>query len=115
MEYQAAITVRQWLKANEYNDIANMIDEIINQWKKAGKRTRRNWWEILAGSKNGMARSIEGQTFPVLKTAQIRQGLPITDNAIFNSENEVAPPIRSNTRWKERHAEDKLTPSYYED
>ena len=29
---------RQWLRANGYDDIADMIDEIISEWQAAGKK-----------------------------------------------------------------------------
>ena len=37
-------TARKWLRDNNYNDIADMIDELIDEWNKTGKGTRRNWW-----------------------------------------------------------------------
>ena len=70
-----------WLKKNGYEDVAAQIEELIASWKKSGKKTRRNWWEILAGGKSGHPRTVDGITFPVLRAAQIRQGLKVTDNA----------------------------------
>ena len=45
------MTGRQWLRANGYDDIADLIDEVINEWRLAGNGTRRNWWDVLAGSR----------------------------------------------------------------
>jgi hypothetical protein len=74
-----------WLRDNGYDEIGELIDGFIGEWKTAGKRTRRNWWEILAGNKLGSPRTIEGKEFPVLKAAQMRQGLPVTANAISHT------------------------------
>lgn len=95
------ITVRTWLVENGYPEIAEMIDEIQEEWKKTGKHTRRNWWEVLAGGKNGTPRTIYGREFPVLQAAQIRQGKPVTKNALKATEHEIeAPMIFDNGRWK---------------
>lgn len=95
------VTVRAWLEENGYPEVAKMIDDIQMEWKKAGKHTRRNWWEVLSGAKNGIPRTIYGRKFPVLQAAQIRQGKPITANAI-KSEQEfiVAPQVCNSGRWK---------------
>lgn len=93
------ITIRKWLKENDYQDVAEQIDIIMNIWQEKGAKTRRNWWEVLAGGKNGKPRTIEGITLPVLKAAQLRQGLPITSNAICRKEDENIPVIRTNGRW----------------
>lgn len=94
-----SITVREWLRKNGYNDIADEIDNIMQEWSEKGKKTRRNWWEILSGGKNGKSRTIYGKTFPVLKAAQIRQGVPVTKNAICRNENENPPKIKKTNRW----------------
>lgn len=46
-------TLRSWLIESGYDDIAKLIDEIIKEWKVKDKKTRRNWWDILAGTKAG--------------------------------------------------------------
>lgn len=91
--------IKPWLEANGYGEILAMIEEIETAWKKAGKRTRRNWWQILAGDKYGKPRVAAGRTFPILAAAQVRQGLPVTENAI-RSPDEVPPPSVWRTgRW----------------
>jgi hypothetical protein len=91
---------RQWLRENGYADVAAMIDKIMDQWKAEGKRTRRNWWEMLAGDHQGRPRRLGRHEFPVLESVQIRQGLPVTSNAIRREEEKQAPPKpRVTARW----------------
>ena len=52
---------RRWLRENGYEEIADLIDDFISEWKATGKRTRRNWWEILAGGSQGNPRTIYGK------------------------------------------------------
>ncbi len=94
--------VRQWLRANDYDDIADLIDEIMSEWQAEGKKTRRNWWDVLAGGKNGKPSVREGRTFPVLRAAQLRQGKPVTENAICRNPEEEVPPIIMSGRWPKR-------------
>lgn len=91
------VKARDWLRENGYEDIADTIDQIHKEWEKEGKKTRRNWWEVLAGGIDGKPRKIAGRKFPVLAVAQKRQGLPVTKNAIRRSRTEKAPKI-----WKPR-------------
>ncbi len=84
---------RTWLRANGYEDVADQIDAILEEWRLAGKKTRRNWWDILAGDKHGKARKVAGREFPVLRAVQVRQGRPVTKNAISRSRGEKAPPV----------------------
>ncbi|HHX22761.1 MAG TPA: hypothetical protein GX723_01865, partial [Thermoanaerobacterales bacterium] len=72
------------------------------EWKETGKHTRRNWWDILSGGKNGVPRVIYGRKFPVLRAAQIRQGKPVTENAIKMPNETNVPKIVDNGRWKKR-------------
>jgi DNA adenine methylase len=65
---------RSWLRANGHADVVELIDKVSAMWAKAGKRTRRNWWDILAGDRLGRGRRVGGVTFPVIATAQRRQG-----------------------------------------
>lgn len=93
------MTARQWLRANGYDDIANQIDEVINEWRASGNGTRRNWWDILAGGKEGRPYVIAGREFPVLRAAQIRQGKRVTANAICRNSDEDVPSISVTGRW----------------
>ncbi len=58
---------KQWLLENKYEDVAGLIDEVMDEWKAKGKHTRRNWWEILAGTAKGNPRVVAGRKFPVLR------------------------------------------------
>ncbi len=102
---------RQWLRENGYEDIADSIDAFIAEWKATGKRTRRNWWETLAGDSQGNPRTIYGKEFPVLKVARLRQGLPVTPNAISRpGEKTPPPPAQASGRWpKKRRKSVRLT------
>ena len=93
---------RVWLRANGYGDIADQIDSVMSRWKAEGKRTRRNWWEILAGHVDGQPRIAGGITFPVLRAARIRQGLPEVPSAVSRNPNEQPPPVRVSPRWPKK-------------
>lgn len=104
-------TVRSWLIENGYPEVAEMINEIQAEWKISGKRTRRNWWDVLSGGKNGSPRTIYGRQFPVLQAAQVRQGKPITQNALKIMVNEKeAPAVIDNGRWKKTFATVPVAP-----
>ncbi|HHY30055.1 MAG TPA: hypothetical protein GX520_05080 [Syntrophaceticus sp.] len=93
------VSVRKWLVQNSYTEVAEVINAIMDGWKIKGTKTRRNWWDVLAGGKNGKPRTVEGISFPVLRAAQIRKGVPITDNAICRNEAEKIPEIYASGRW----------------
>ena len=90
---------KHWLQQNHYEDIAALIDQVTEEWKQQGKRTRRNWWEVLAGDTKGNPRVVAGREFPVLRAAQLRQGLAVTESAICRNPDEEVPPIRLTGRW----------------
>lgn len=100
------ISVRNWLVQNNYEDIAALVDTVMDGWKVKGTKTRRNWWDVLAGGKNGKPRTIEGVTFPVLKAAQIRMGVPVTDNAICRENEENIPRKVISGRWPREDEKD---------
>lgn len=99
------ITVRNWLLQNNYDDVALLIDTVMNGWIEKGTKTRRNWWDVLAGGKNGKPRTIEGVAFPVLKAAQLRRGIPVTDNALCRNDKEDVPQICASGRWEKKDDE----------
>ena len=93
------ISAREWLRANGYSDVADLIDQVMREFEASGSKERRNWWAILAGGRDGKARIINGHEFPVLRVAQIRQGQPVTANAISRSARETPPDVIATSRW----------------
>lgn len=91
--------IRHWLRENGYDDIADTIDFLIDKWRREGKRTRRNWWDILAGTRAGQPRRVDGIAFAVLRAAQKRQGRPVTKNALSRGKRESIPRIWTTGRW----------------
>jgi hypothetical protein len=95
-------TAREWLRANGYEEVARIIDEIMAEWKAQGKATRRNWWRVLAGDNRGNPRKIAGRIFPIIRAVRKRQGLPNTEIAQSNAPRESAPKIKAGGRWRTR-------------
>lgn len=93
------ITARRWLAENGYGDVATLIDEVEAVWFSSGIRTRRDWWDILAGDAEGRGRTVAGRVFPVLWAAQKRQGRKPTKDALKRKRSEVPPPVRHTGRW----------------
>lgn len=87
---------RIWLRANGHEDVADRIDAIMEAWRKRGVKTRRNWWDVLAGDREGNSRQVEGVAFPVLAAARCRKGWPSAGSEIGSSE--AAPVLTSGRR-----------------
>jgi hypothetical protein len=96
------MNARDWLRDNGYEDVADLIDEVMAECKMRGSGERRDWWDILAGNANGQACVVAGREFPVLWRAQRRQGRKPTPNALKRNLREKPPPIRQTGRWPER-------------
>lgn len=96
------MTCRGWLLQNDYADVAELIEQAIAKIEAKGKKSRRNWWDTLAGGPGGRPLFREGIEFPVLRVAQIRQGKPVTPNAIWRHDNEEPPDVRATDRWPRR-------------
>jgi len=94
------MTCRDWLRASGYEDVVELIDQAMAKMAARGSKQRRNWWDILSGGKGGKACVREGIEFPVLQIAQLRQGKPITPNAISRNSNELPPDVHTTARWK---------------
>jgi len=73
--------VRAWLQLHGHAEIVRMIEGVVERWAKAGKRTRRNWWDVLAGDSRGRPRTVEGMPFPVLAEARARQRRSLATSA----------------------------------
>lgn len=95
---------REWLRANGYPELADQIDAIMARWRERGLRTRRNWWEALAGKRDGRPRVIEGVTFPVLAAVRARQGLPPVPSAIALPSGGGVPDAVVQARWAEKRS-----------
>jgi len=76
------VSVKSWLAEKGFKDVLEMIEAQETAWAEQGKKTRRNWWDVLAGGKNGKARNIGGIEFPVLAAAQERMNRAVTANAL---------------------------------
>ena len=94
------MTCRDWLRTNGYEDVVELIDQAMAKMAARHSKQRRNWWDILSGREGGKPCVREGIEFPVLQIAQVRQGKPITPNAISRSLNELPPDVRATDRWK---------------
>jgi hypothetical protein len=94
------MTCRDWLRANGYEDVAELIDKTTRRMVARGSKQRRNWWDTLAGGEEGKPYVREGIEFPVLRVAQVRQGKPITANAICKNKEELPPDVRTTGRWR---------------
>lgn len=101
------MTARQWLAENGYEDVAALIDQAIASIEAKGRKSRRNWWDTLAGGSNGKPLVREGVEFPVLRVAQIRQGVAITPNAICRNASEQPPDVVATKRWSRRRLPSK--------
>jgi hypothetical protein len=96
------MTCRDWLRANGYEDVVELIDQAMTNMAARGTKQRRNWWDILSGDAHGNPCVREGIEFPVLQVAQVRQGKPITLNAISRNVDELPPDVRATGRWKHK-------------
>ena len=102
------MTCREWLRANNYEDVVNLIDQVMAKIAARGSKQRRNWWETLAGGVNGKPIMREGVEFPVLRAAQLHQRVPITPNAICRNSEEKPPEPRNTNRWPGRKRKRRL-------
>jgi len=93
------MTCRQWLLESGYEDVAALIDQALANIESKGRKSRRNWWDTLAGGPGGKPSVREGIEFPVLRVAQIRQGVLVTPNAICRNEHERPPDVVTTNRW----------------
>lgn len=91
---------RDWLRQNGYEDVVEQIDQVLAELAARGSKERRNWWDVLAGGKDGKPNLVAGREFPVLRVAQIRQGKPVTPNAISRNKNEQPPDVVRTGRWQ---------------
>jgi hypothetical protein len=93
------VNTRQWLIENGYEDVACLIDKVMAGWRRKGTKTRRNWWEVLAGNADGSPKIIEGVEFPVLRAARIRQQLDVPASCLCRNKREKIPSVVKQGRW----------------
>ena len=96
-----------WCLENSYPDLVDLMDEADASIAAKGKKSRRNWWDTFAGGENGKPSVRKGIEFPVLRAAQIRQGKPITPNAICRNQDEEVPSVVATKRWPRRRLPSK--------
>ena len=97
------MTIREWLRANKYQDIDDLIGEVMAEFKRTGSKERRNWADTLAGGKAGEGLVVAGREFPVLASAQKSRGKKITTNAIMRNKTEEFPEARVSGRWHKKN------------
>jgi hypothetical protein len=85
-----------------YPSVAALIEEVMAVLDAAGVKTRRNWWDVLAGTADGRPVTVAGRVFPILEVAQLRQGRAVTANAIPRPPGEPDPPGFRFGPWKQR-------------
>jgi hypothetical protein len=78
-----------------------MIDDILARFKANGSKERRNWADVLCGN-DGKPVTVAGRTFPILASAQISRGLPVSPNALQLHDNEEFLVARKTGRWPRR-------------
>lgn len=105
------MTTREWLRQNGYEDIAALIDKVMAELAAKGSKERRNWWAVFSGGKDGKPNVVAGREFAVLRVAQIRQGKPVTPNAICRSEDEQPPDVVRTGRWTKKQRQKKQLPA----
>lgn len=96
------MVLRSWLRENSYVDVADLIDTVRAELKAKGSKERRSFFEVLAGGKDGKPIVVNGHEFPVLKSMQLRQGKPVTPNAIQRNAHEQPPDVAPTKRWPRR-------------
>jgi len=96
------MTLRAWLRENGYHSVVELIDQVMATLKAKGSKERRNWWDVLSGGIDGAPTSVAGREFPILRVAQIRQGKPVTESAIYLSDDEVPPGVVKTGRWPQK-------------
>jgi hypothetical protein len=96
---------RIWLRAHGHADVAKQIDAIMEGWRERRVKTRRNWWDVLAGDREGNPRKVEGVLFPVLAAARRRKGWPRSASEVGSGE---AAPAPATNRWEERTASKRV-------
>ncbi len=89
---------RKFIDAH-YPAAGRLIADVIDSNTRRAVKTRRNWWDALAGGTDGKPVTVAGREFPVLEVAQRRQHKPVTSNAVRPSPGEPHPPGFRPGKW----------------
>jgi hypothetical protein len=84
--------VEAWLRQNGYRDVADQVAGVVAEWARTGNKSRRNWWDVLAGDQKGRAKTVAGVTFPIIASIRARQGLPPIEGALSRPGEKAPPP-----------------------
>ncbi len=103
-------TVLQWLRANGYGDVVAKILTVLKRRDEAGVKTRRNWWDVLAGTLKGERRSDSGFEFPILAAARRRKGWPSVSGERHNPGEAPPPPVLQTGRWPAKKTAPRAAP-----
>ena len=93
---------RVWLRTiglAMFDELADQLDKITESWAKRGVKTRRNWWENLAGTPIGAKRKSYGIVFPIIAEVRERFGMDTVKDAIKLPPNVIVPPMVRQARW----------------
>jgi len=95
---------REWLRENGYSDVADILDSYLAYNKARGSGERRNYWDLLAGGKNGENLKRHMFTFPILESVRAarKPSYKPSPNAIRRNETEVIPSPVIQPRWENR-------------
>src|SRR5262245_24885274 len=85
------LRIRPWLRAFNYEDVEEKIAKAEARHKASGSKERRNWADVLCGTKEGTPVVIAGIEFPILASAQRSRNRPVTPKAIQRNEHEEFP------------------------
>ena len=103
-------TVIGWLRANGYGDVVAKILAVLKRRDEVGVKTRRNWWDVLAGTLKGERRSDTGFEFPILAAARRRKGWPVVPGERHNQDESPPPPVVQSGRWPAKKAAPRTAP-----
>lgn len=103
---------RVWLRTiglAMFDELADQLDKITESWSERGVKTRRSWWESLAGTPNGTPRISYGITFPIIAAVRERFGMDPVKGAIELPPNVVVPPIVKQARWAKKRSTNRIS------
>lgn len=104
LEIPSANPLESWLAENGYDDVLAKMRKIVDGWKKRRLKTRRNWWEVLAGDAKGRPRAVAGEMFPIIAAIRKRQGLDPVPIALTHSKETPLPPAPTEKSARTRGA-----------